>query len=805
MIKTTPKDKLVLDLRISQIDYDEQRKESMRRDIAKKYDIPLKNVVINVLPIAVDEEGKNLSLAAETIKNIQNPEFQQILFQRYLKINKINDVNIDDIYDIDRQINDFVDFDSYSKYKSYKFKYVKWDNYLSYGKGNYFDFTKLNGLVLLNGLPENQCGKTTFAIDLLRFALFGKAQKSPTLDSVFNIYLPKETEVMVEACVEIEGVDYVIRRTITRPELKKRTKKSKSKQRLEYFRLTNGEYELIDNCEGESTTETNNIIKETIGSVEDFNLVISATAYTLGDLLRMGQADKGRLFSRWLGLLTIEKKEEVAKSMWKKNISPKLLSNTYNKSQMNEECEEINAKILAYKSAMDTSNKKLKETSEAIEGNIKKRNETIALRRYIKEEISGIDVTTVENNLKNEEGLLSIKRSQMREMKAKYAGVKEAKFDEEEYDSLKKEIESVKNENKSFEIKNAEIKVKIKSLRENISNINKLIGDGRCPHCGQTVNIGEQNGHIADINNNITSLINEGVSNKKCIEDGVARLGKLEDKIKLMEEERSKIKEKGELELKMVAVKSNIDSIKMKIEKLEGIKKDVEQNKENIKFNNDIDLKVKYMDETIKVDNDVKDGLIREVERYGSDIRKCGEEIDKRKKIIEILEKEEKIIRNWNIYQELVGKNGIVKIVLRDALPVLNNEIARLLSGLCDFDVVIGVNDENKVTINMERNGQKLDMAVCASGFETVMASMAVRHSLASIASMSKANFTVYDEILDGVAVSNYDNVRELFERMVKSYDFILHITHNELISDWHTNIITVTKSEEGVSRIEMK
>ena len=36
--------------------------------------------------------------------------------------------------------------------------------------------------------PESS-GKTTLAIDLLRFALFGKAEKSPTLDSVFNTYL----------------------------------------------------------------------------------------------------------------------------------------------------------------------------------------------------------------------------------------------------------------------------------------------------------------------------------------------------------------------------------------------------------------------------------------------------------------------------------------------------------------------------------------------------------------------------------------------------------------------------------------
>lgn len=321
MINVNPTDKLVFDLKMLQIDYNEQKKESLRKIIAEKYGVPLKNVEVNFVPITVDGNGDRISLTSDVIDNVQDPNFQVDLMKELIEIRDIKDVDFEDIVKIDTEVNAFVDFDQYSKYKLYKFKYVKWSNYLSYGKGNYFDFTKLHGLVLLNGEPENQSGKTTFAIDLLRFALFGKAQKSPNLDSVFNVYHPEETEVVVEAGIEIDGVDYVIRRTVTRPALSKRTKKSKSKQKIEYFKLINGDYELIENCEGETGAETNNIIRESVGSVEDYNLVISATSKTLADLLDMGQTDKGKLFSRWLGLLTIEKKEEIAKDLWKKKIS----------------------------------------------------------------------------------------------------------------------------------------------------------------------------------------------------------------------------------------------------------------------------------------------------------------------------------------------------------------------------------------------------------------------------------------------------------------------------------------------------
>ena len=301
-----PTDRIVVDLEMLQIDFNEQKKASLRKEIAKKYGLPLTNVDVHFTPITVNEFGDRISLASDIKDNVQDAGHQKDMMKHYIKIKEYTDIKWDEIDTIDNQVNAFVDFDQYSKYKNYKFKYVKWSNYLSYGEDNYFDFSKLHGLVLLNSEPANQGGKTTFAIDLLRFALFGKADKSPSLDSVFNSFSPEATQVMVEAGIEIDGEDYVIRRTVTRPVLKKRTSKSKCVQKLEYFKKVGDELEVIENCEGESVQQTNNIIREAIGNSDDYDLIISATSYSLGDLLRMGQTDKGRLFSRWLGLMCID-------------------------------------------------------------------------------------------------------------------------------------------------------------------------------------------------------------------------------------------------------------------------------------------------------------------------------------------------------------------------------------------------------------------------------------------------------------------------------------------------------------------
>ena len=181
-----PTDKIIVDVSMYQIDMNPSKLQSLRREVANKYNVPLRNVIINQKPIMVDDEGKPISLTSDIITSIQDPKFQQNLFKEYIELKKIENVDMDMILDIDNRVNAFVDFDSYSKYKSYKFKYVKWKNFLSYGEDNYIDFTKLHGLVLLCGSPQNQSGKSSLARNLLRFALFGRSEKTPNLATVFN-------------------------------------------------------------------------------------------------------------------------------------------------------------------------------------------------------------------------------------------------------------------------------------------------------------------------------------------------------------------------------------------------------------------------------------------------------------------------------------------------------------------------------------------------------------------------------------------------------------------------------------------
>lgn len=804
MIEVKPTDKLVFDLEMMQIDYNEEKINCLKQKISDKYKVPLKNVVLNFIPITQTKDGGRISLTSDVITNIQDPKFQIELFKEYIDAKAIEGVDFDFIERIDSQVNTFVDFDTYSKYKNYRFKYVKWDNYLSYGKGNYFDFTTLKGLVALKGEPENQCGKTTFAIDLLRFALFGKAQKSPTLDSVFNAYLPEETEVIVELGIEIDGVDYVIKRTITRPSLKKRTKKSKAKQTVEYYRIINDNMELIENCEGESTTQTNNIIKETVGSVEDFSLVISATAYSLGDILRMGQSDKGKLFSRWLGLLSIEEKENIAKDIWKKQINPKLLSNTYNRTTLENEIGDFNECInknneciISCEKIKDESNRKIAEYN----------NEQIAIiqtKKEIKEELIKTDINTLEYNIEKYNNDLTLKRSQMKQMKEEYGTIKDVTFTQENVDKLQLEIKEYNNKINILNEKNAEIRTTIKHINAQTQHIKELIENKVCPNCKQAIDVNEQDKFITANDDEVAKLTTEGIGNKKKIDEYCSLINKANNKIDELNQQKEIVNNCQKLVLRMTAMKENIENIKLQLKMLLATKEEIEISKENIKFNNEVDIKFRNIEASIKAETQIKENKIKEIQNLENESSYYKKEIEQRKKLIATLQEEEKIIYHWKLYQELVGKNGIVKIILKKALPAINNEIKRILNGLCDFSVILSISEDNKVCIDLYRDGQKMDLGTCSSGFEGTFAALAIRSALASIGNIASPSMMCLDEVDATIAAPNYDNLTELYRRILNNYQFIIHIAHNELLEHIHDMTIMVYK-EDNVSKIMLK
>ena len=800
-IKNT--DYLSVDVHMLQMDYNESKIAELRQAFATKYGVPLKNISINFVPETVNEDGDvTSSPVTEIIENIQNPSFHLHLFDQYVKERDIHDVDMDVIRDIDVKVNAHLDLNPYIKYKPYKIKNIRWSNFASYGDNNFFDFTKMHGMVHLTSIPGNQGGKTTFAIHLIKFALFGKSDKMRNLMDVFNKFRPEATEAFVEVSMEIEGVDYVIKRTLTRPALKRRTEKSKVTQKVEFYRMDAGGLTLIENCEGESNTQTNVIIRESIGKMDDFDLVIAATASSISSMIEMGTAERTKLFSRWLGLLAVEEKETIAKQLWNKQIQPSLVSGRYNKETVSleigvyqEQIEVAETEIKSAKGDIDVSDKRIadleKEKSELLQS---KKTDIPS---------TSFDIDSINLCIKDKNKELEVKRCDIAEKERQFNEVKDVVFSEDDYKALVKKKENLQNDKHDKEIENAGIKTQIKGLDDSKKHIQGLLEKGLCPECGQAVTLTNQQGHLDEIQKERDRLIEVGVSNKATIDGLAEKITAVSNEITAMEENRKKVEVKNKLELNLVVLRSNEEKLINEIKDYEKIRDDINKSSESLAFNARVDGQIRNIDVLLTNEKGVKESKAAVVSKQQTIIDLAKGEIDRRNGILQKIDEEAPIIRCWNLYMEMVGKNGICKIALRQALPFINNEINRILEGVCDFDVKVDMDANNAVMINMERDGVAMDLKTACSGFESTLSSIALRIALGNIGSMPKPSFIVLDEILSGINHENVSKIKDLYKRILGGYDFILHIVHDDIYEDMHDMEVRVVK-EDNISHIEV-
>lgn len=141
-------------------------------------------------------------------------------------------------------------------------------------------------------------------------------------------------------------------------------------------------------------------------------------------------------------------------------------------------------------------------------------------------------------------------------------------------------------------------------------------------------------------------------------------------------------------------------------------------------------------------------------------------------------------------------------MVLRDVLPIINAKINMLLSDVCDFDVVVEINEKNDINFCMIKDNVKSDLA-SGSGFEKTASSMALRAVLGSLSTMPKPNFIVLDEVYGRVAKENLENIHKLINKVCEDYDFVITVSHLDIVKDWANTTITVVK-ENNVSRLSV-
>lgn len=715
--------------------------------------------------------------ANDNILDLQN---QKNLIKDFMAENKI-EIKWELIDRLDNRVNAEIKktIQEETRYNRWHIRKIEFSNFLSFGDDNVFDMDNIPGITSVESNPKNFGGKTTSTVDLLLFLFFNSTTKSKVALEVFNKYRDCD-EVKVKGWITIDDNDYVIERTVVR-------KKSKagdysSKTNLEFYKL-DAEGNPIKNMEEEQRKYTEKTIMSTIGTEEDFLSTILTTGHNLEELVDAKPTARGATLTRFLGLEALKTKEETCKNIYNE-WSKKLVSNTYNITQLTTDNENSRTFILDTKIEITKLENSLITFQDLFKTLEEKRDSLMQSKN------NDVDQELIRTNP-------TLLKRELAEMIVKINGLKDSGklikvvepssyYAENDHNELKNEINEIVTKNRILD----------NDITRNETLLTQLEKGSICPTCKRPL---DQIDHSAQINETkevIISLKDTRDQNLiKINESKVKEQVFITLKTEYDEYERNKLKKtKNELE---------IEKAQIEIDKNQARLDNYEKNKHKLEENQKIDGEIVILKTKIDTANaDIRITTIN-IEKHKNNIISSDEKIKLNLEIINKIKSEEELIAVFKTYLLIFGKNGISKIIMRNMIPLLNQEIHRLLQDSCLFTLELNINDKNELEFLMIDNETRVVKPLgSGSGYEKTIASLAIRSVLTKVSSLPKPNVVVMDEIFKGIADENLELIGEFFKKIKNYFEHILVISHNPLIRNWSDNLMMV-KKDDNVSSIE--
>lgn len=740
----------------------------------KKYNTRYVHVITS--PIINFSATKLTSL--DITENISDFQYQKKLMLDFIKENNIK-IDIDKIHKLDDKVNLKVEEELVNtiKYNKWFIRNIRFSNFLSFGQDNYIDFETLGGITVVESNPKNFGGKSSATIDLLLFLFFNKTTKTKTNIEIFNRYSSNNT-VEVKGELTIDDLNYVIERKLTRK--KTRSGDYKVTNELNFFKYEDGE---IVNLEGEQRRETEQFITAAIGSESDFLSTILTTGYNLEELIDSKPTARGQILTKFLGLENLKIKEETAKKMYNE-WARTLTSNTHSRVTLEENIRE-------YKMSIEESETEMQTLKDEIEVNEKLLKEMeIKKEKVLSSKNNDVDLELVKTNphlLRKE--IEDIEE----EVKKKKVKCEEIKVVEPSEYYLEDEHKIVINDKNDVIVEGKSIASEIKRQEDLLVQLKE---GTICPTCKRPLDGVNHDDEIKEIQNKIEELKAERI-----------KIGKKYKELEVLNENYNKIKKEFDDYEKNKVLKSKyeleIDQKKHEITiKSERLNK-YDSNKQKMEQNQRIESEIMVLNtklETAKAEIKQNDALIL---KHSNNIVLMNKSISESNSLIAQIKKEEEYQSIFKVYLSIFGKNGVSKEIVKNIVPLLNEELRNLLSDSSEFTVELRINEKHEIQFTMIDNETRVEKPLeSGSGYEKTIASLALRCVLTKVSSLPKPNIVVMDEVFGKIADENLELVGEFFLKIKEYFDHIMVISHNPLIRNWSDNVIMV-KKEENISSID--
>ena len=546
---------------------------------------------------------------------------------------------------------------------------------------------------------------------------------------------------------------------------------------------------------GTTRNQTDANIRKHFGTIDDFMVSSLASQHGALAFIDEGSTRRKEIIAKFLDLEIFEKKFRMAKE---NSVEAKVLIKKHEDRSYDEEIEETRELLSRQIEKSETNQSNCTKLKAKIEA-------TKTALMLVDEQISAIpaeliDIRNVREQQKSKSRMLVSLATTISEQNS-LVRLKQVKLD-----TLNEIIDSV--DIGSFiedKTKIDTLTKKITSLNRNIAESNKKIKmlenheyDPDCRFCSENTFVKDAHKAAAYREENIVVLEDKKTQlsslKPEHVKNSITRYESVTSELVVVEKELS------ELKLFREKNKNSQAKIELDLKDITNMIKEYDENKDAIEnleelmtartnFSNQVTIMVGNLDAC-------ESDTLEVVKMLGS----CEQKIE----TLEEQKKEHIDLQNsyaaYDLFMQAMHPNGIAYDVIKKKIPVINEEIAKVLANIVDFEIFFE-SSGNKFDIFIKHplyNERPIEMA---SGAEKTMAAMAIRLSLLSVSSLPKGDLFILDEPGTALDEENMEGFIRILELIKVYFKNVLLISHLDSLKDCVDMQIVIEK-KNGYARV---
>ena len=744
---------------------------------------------ISFLNRASGERG-NVEEITDGLKteNLRDPKIQEELIDEYLKDYQVPAETLEKVYELNRSYNKIIEeTEEVSRNVNWKLKSFKFNNLFNYGEDNCINFDNLNGIIGIFG--KNFSGKSSI-IDAALYTMFNTTSKNERKN--LNVINQNKESCDGELTIEAHHKTF----TITRKS-EKYVKRLKGEETLEAktdlnFEVYDPVTDEITSLNGTTRNQTDANIRKHFGNIDDFMVSSLASQHGALAFIDEGSTRRKEIIAKFLDLEIFEKKFKMSKE---DSVEAKVLIKKHEDRDYDEEIQAENDTL----ETLQLDSQKNKKHCELLKNKLETTKDVV---RLLEEQISTTPSELINITKIRKEHTTKTNRALSLEQKIKEQAVLIG--DKETHAIKLLELSDAINLKKLLSDKDqiAELTEKIESLSTELESIQakqKLLEGIPCgdsfPSCKFI-----KDAHIAAATKEIVVSEKQAASATR-------------DSLQADEVERQ-LNEYEQMQLNIAALEKDVSDLKLKRERNKTAKSQIEL------VLKELELKIKeYDDNKEAIENLEK--LIAERDKQEKDATAIKNKIatceQKTHEIIKLVGSAEQKIQTlqerkqeyadlqnsyaaYDLFMRCMHPNGIAYDVIKKKIPVINQEIAKVLANIVDFEIFFE-SSGNKFDIFIKHPQYDERPIEMASGAEKTMAAMAIRLALLSVSSLPKGDLFILDEPGTALDEENMEGFIRILELIKVYFKNVLLISHLDSLKDCVDMQIVIEK-KAGYARV---